>query len=217
MEYCIDRKLTKKEIFKNCLFIMFFGMIAGAIIGLGGWMYLAAGNKVVGALLFPFGLYLICRLDINLYTGKIGFVSKDGPTIPYLAVTLAGNIIGAILLGLCCHWLYGPNMEPTTRGIYELGLVGFTGYLGLFVKAFLCGCLVYLAVLLYKKQTSDIGKFMVVLIPIFIFVLCGFRHCIADMFYMFATFELTWQAFVAFLITVVGNSAGSILLHLVVY
>ena len=46
---------------------------AGFMIGVGGVVYLALENKIVGALLFSFGLLTIVNQGFFLYTGKIGF------------------------------------------------------------------------------------------------------------------------------------------------
>ena len=49
---------------------------AGFMIGIGGIVYLSVENKVVGSLLFSFGLLTIVTQGFFLYTGKVGFVKS---------------------------------------------------------------------------------------------------------------------------------------------
>ena len=66
----------------------------------------------------------------------------------------------------------------------------------------------YLAVSIYR----DRGKLIGVLFCIPVFILCGFEHSVADMFYFALAGKATLRTF-AFLGTVlIGNSAGAVLL-----
>ena len=49
-------------------------ILAGLFIGIGGIAYLSVENKVVGAALFAVGLFTICTLGYNLYTGKLCYI-----------------------------------------------------------------------------------------------------------------------------------------------
>ena len=66
----------------------------------------------------------------------------------------------------------------------------------------------YLAVELYKKKSNS----LYVIMPIMIFILCGFDHCIANMYYFainpVPAFQLRTLFF--FVINIIGNSIGSI-------
>ena len=67
---------------------------AGFMIGIGGIVYLSVENRVVGSLLFSFGLLTIVTQGFYLYTGKIGFV-KSWKGLPdmvksFLAATQKG-------------------------------------------------------------------------------------------------------------------------------
>ena len=50
---------------------------AGFMMGIGGIVYLSVENRVVGSLLFSFGLLTIVTQGFYLYTGKIGFVRSE--------------------------------------------------------------------------------------------------------------------------------------------
>ena len=74
---------------------------AGFMIGVGGCVYLSVDNKIVGSLLFSFGLLTIVVQGFSLYTGKIGFVSnvKELMTMP---IIILGNFTGTFLMAMFC-------------------------------------------------------------------------------------------------------------------
>lgn len=200
------------------------GFLSGFIIGLGGLCYTLANaystlGSIIGALIFPFGLFLICVLQIDLYTGKIGFVFSDKSITPLrLVLMLIGNLLGASLIGILCYLIFKDNQTifPVITQIASKKLDLFNINLLYFsIKSILCGMMVFLAVHLYKKSSSDFMKFISVLIPIFIFVLCGFEHCIADMFYFTFALKFNLEMLVAIVISIIGNSLGALILYFI--
>ena len=72
---------------------------AGFMIGVGGIVYLSVENRVIGSLLFSFGLLTIVTQGFYLYTGKIGFV-KRLKDLPDMAVSVGGgNMWGSFFGG----------------------------------------------------------------------------------------------------------------------
>lgn len=51
-------------------------ILAGILIGLGVIINLQSANPIIEALLFSFGLLTIINMQLNLYTGKIGYLNK---------------------------------------------------------------------------------------------------------------------------------------------
>lgn len=207
----------------KCLKPLFSGMLAGLFVGLAGLAYLlclfyfgTTVGLVIGALIFPVGLWLICETKALLYTGKIGFISERSYTIPQYLLMLAGNSIAACLFGLLSFGLMFHNAEFITWVTnFASGRIisDFTSVVSLFAKAVFCGILVYIAVFQYQRSESVLGKFIGVLIPIFLFVFLGYRHCIADIFYFCIGQEASWCAPITILLTILGNSLGSIGFH----
>ena len=72
---------------------------AGFMIGIGGIVYLSVENKVVGSLLFSFGLLTIVTQGFFLYTGKVGFV-KSFKELLDMPVIIAGNYVGTLLAAI---------------------------------------------------------------------------------------------------------------------
>ena len=61
----------------NILTTLKKSIIGGFLIGFGGTVYLNMDNKIVAAFLFGLGLFTIINFELNLYTGKIGYLSKE--------------------------------------------------------------------------------------------------------------------------------------------
>lgn len=188
-------------------FPQFFGGAgSGLLIGIGGTVFLSCENRVVGAVLFTVALLSICYLNLYLYTGRIGFV-VDGfskRTACELAVGLLGNFIGATLTGLLVSYAR-PAIVENAQAACQTRLDN--GILRAFTLGCLCGVLMFAAVKTYKNG-SPLG----VLFCIPVFILSGFEHSIADMFY-FTLAGMIDFAYLGFILSVIaGNTVGAIVL-----
>ena len=70
-----------------------------------------------------------------------------------------------------------------------------------------CGLLMYTAVAIYKEKGTHLGIFFCV--PVFI--LAGFEHSIANLFYFFLAGEYSLRGVVFILLVVLGNTVGGML------
>ena len=92
------------------------------------------------------------------------------------------------------------------------------GWIRVLFAGILCGILMYTAVWAYKQKNTV----MAILFCVPVFILAGFEHSIADMFYVFfaGTFSpaqfFTPNAFLFLLMVVIGNSAGGMLIPFLV-
>ena len=162
------------------------GITAGLLIGIGGTVFLACENKVVGAVAFTIGLLSICYYGLSLYTGKIGymFAKHDGEAWAVLLLGLLGNLIGALVTGLLIREaLPAIGEKAAALGTAKLEQTA----LQTLVRACFCGILVYVAVNLFRDKKTVLG----ILIGIPVFILSGFEHSVADMFYMAAAGEFS--------------------------
>ena len=185
------------------------GIASGIMVGIGGTVYLSCESKVVGAVLFSVALLVICLLGFYLYTGKIGlFIEKpDKMSALALPIGLAGNAIGAALTGLGAA-IVKPGLIEKAKVICDAKLEG--GMLKGLVAAIFCGILMYAAVKTYGTKGTLLG--IIFCIPTFI--LCGFEHSVADMYY-FTVASLSGfhpMSIVFVLVAVAGNTLGGWLL-----
>lgn len=195
---------------KKYVHMFALAVLAGIAIGIGGTVYLSMENKTAGALMFTVGLYTICVHGLNLYTGKVGYlVSEPAGYLAHLAVIWLGNLAGTGLTAAAVS-------QTRISGIGELAAAVCEGKLNdqlhsLFLLAVFCGFLMFAAVDGYKATGSPVILFL----GVAAFILCGFEHCIADMFYFFAGGVWSVPAAVRILVITLGNSAGAVLIPFV--
>jgi formate/nitrite transporter FocA (FNT family) len=89
------------------------------------------------------------------------------------------------------------------------GKINTVWYSTLILSAF-CGMLVYIAVEGFKVIEHHIGKYLVLILAIAGFIICGFEHSIANMFYYFLAGNFSVEAFISILLIVIGNSIGGL-------
>ena len=181
------------------------GIAAGLCISLGGAVFLAAENKVVGAVAFTIGLLSICYYGLSLYTGKVGYLFEkhDKEAFSVLFLGLLGNFIGTAVCGLIMRHIL-PAVAQKAECICAAKLE--KDALTVFLLGAFCGILVYIAVNLFRDKKTVLG----ILIGIPVFILSGFEHSIADMFYMAAAGEFSLRALVFILLVIAGNSVGAL-------
>ena len=198
---------------KNNLRIFLRAIVAGVMISIGGTIYLSLENKMLGAFLFSVGLFSICVNGYNLYTGKIGYAIDNKPKyFIELLFTLLGNLVGTVMCGyLLSISRIGTKLKDAASIICEIKLND--NLLSIFVLSIFCGIIMYMAVDIFKK-VNDFGKYVGIFMGITIFILAGFEHCVANMFYFSAANMWEWKTALYVLVMILGNSVGSILLAL---
>lgn len=184
-------------------------VLAGIAIGIGGTVYLSMDNKTAGALMFTVGLYTICIHRLNLYTGKVGYaVNQPAAYLLDLLVIWAGNLAGTGLAALGVRQTRISGIADKAAALCEVKLQDSMA--SLFLLAVFCGFLMFIAVDGYKQSGSPVILFL----GVGAFILCGFEHCIADMFYFSVAGMWPAQAAAAVLVITLGNSVGGILIPL---
>lgn len=200
---------------KDKIKILLRALAAGMMISIGGTIYLTLDNKMLGAFLFSIGLFAICTYGLNLYTGKIGYlIDNKLEYINELIITLGGNLIGTILCGYALRFTrVAPKLVNTAVSICDTKLND--NLISIFILSMFCGIIMYLAVDLFKK-IKDFGKYVPIFMGITIFILAGFEHCVANMYYFSVANMWTLKTILYVLIMILGNSVGSILLALLI-
>ena len=83
------------------------------------------------------------------------------------------------------------------------------------ILAVFCGMLMYLGVETFKrKELGELFRFAAIFLCVVIFILCGFEHCIANMYYFSAAGVWSWHALLYILLMTLGNALGSWLIPL---
>ncbi len=179
--------------------------LAGLMISLGGIAFLS-NERVVGALLFTVGLCTVVFFKLSLYTGKVGYLLENDKTYCLMTLlSICGNFLGCLFVGFAKSPI-GSVVEICTAKLGKsIPSALFDG--------FMCGILIYVSVEIYKKK----GTFLGILVAIPAFILCGFEHSIADMFY-FVNSRLLFssengpRSALFLLVIIVGNAIGGLLI-----
>ncbi|MDE6566281.1 MAG: formate/nitrite transporter family protein [Lachnospiraceae bacterium] len=186
---------TKKQVF-----LMFMKAVyAGIAISIGGIIYLSIENKIIASLMFSFGLSTVVIQGYNLYTGKIGFV-KDVKELPDMLLFIVGNYIGTFLMAVLAN---AASLNIDSRKLAEAKLS--KGPMQIFLLAFFCGVMMYLAIDNYQKSKN----FLFVIAPVMIFILSGFEHSVADMFYLNLAQSFNLKTFAYIGLMLLGNGVGA--------
>lgn len=188
-------------------------ILAGGMIAMGGVIYLSVENPVIGSCLFAVGLFTVVVFSLHLFTGKVGYLPLRNPRyLVELAITWAGNFVGTFLVAKAIQ---------QTRVLAKLNRVDAIVTakledtpLSIFILAIFCGMLMFIAVDTYKNAAGSTIRTVAVFVCVMVFILAGFEHVIANMFYFSlanAWTGLTWK--MIFFMTL-GNSVGGMLIPL---
>ena len=183
-------------------------ILSGFMIAFGCIIYLMCPNKMVGALLFSFGLLTIVCRELYLFTGKIGYIRQVG--IVNILLTILGNFVGTYIIGTTIQLTRLPIAESVSSVVSTKLNDSIPS---LFILSIACGVMMYLAVDSYKKSRS----WLFVILPVVIFILSGFEHSIANMCYF--TLANAWEprTFLLIGVMILGNAVGSWIMNLGTY
>ena len=189
-------------------------IIAGMLISMGGTVQLSQSNPVIGSFLFAIGLYTIVAFQLHLFTGKIGYTPFQKPVyVIELAITWFGNLLGAGLTALMVkNSRIGAPLVEKVIGIADVKLAD--NFLSIFLLAFFCGMLMFIAVDCYRNVQGSTLRFIGVFVPVMVFILSGFEHVIANMYYFSLAGAWSAHCVMSIIVMTLGNAVGGMLIPL---
>jgi len=211
-------------------------MMAGVYVGLcmitilvmAGMMDNFAGIKILQGISFAAALSLVVFAGAELFTGNI-FVMTAGVALKEVKVRdaiglcvycYAGNLVGSMLIAalfLGTGYLQGPVLEAAHTAMNAKTDPMFWE---LFVRGVLCNLLVCAGVWCMYRLQSESSKLIMIFWCIYLFVICGFEHSIANMtlFSLETMNGVNGETFGRILLnlgaTTTGNIAGGMALSL---
>lgn len=246
---------TVKKCKRSVIPIFFMAFTAGIMIALAGLSAVLASyaiendslKRLVNGLIFPFGLAIIMLLEAQLFTGNCMMVLpllKKTVTprmiLKNWCVVYIGNFLGALVIGWAVSQLKLSEDEGFWRYLVTISLRKCQQpFLILMARGILCNVLVCTGVLLSMSAKDTTGRIMGAYIPVILFIISGFEHCVANMFYVPATLfalkspsilemvstaginatGLTWEYFIIqnLIPVTIGNILGGMLLGFLVW
>ena len=194
--------------------IFIYGVLAGIAIALGGTVFLSVDNKVVGAVCFTVGLFTVCTFGFNLFTGKVCYVfERDRDYAIDLPFIWLGNLCGTwITAFLESQTRIGTGLMSKAQALCEVKLND--NLLSIFILAVFCNMLIFIAVDCYAKNPHEVGKYLALFLGIVTFILCGFEHCVANMYYFSIAGMWSLKTLGYVLVMTFGNAAGGVTIPL---
>ena len=211
------------------------GMLAGVFIGMGGVVTNVASSfttnpaitKMLCGLLFPFGLIMVMLTGAELFTGNclitislLGGRVRFSGMLRNLIIVYLGNFAGAVLLAYAYTntGAISLSLNATVKVAAAKSSMSFGSAV---ILGILCNILVCTAVMMGLCAKSVTGRAAGAYFPVAFFVIAGFEHCVANMYYVpagiFANVDnptLTWGNFIInnLLPVTLGNIIGGCLL-----
>ena len=189
-------------------------ILAGFMIGAGGTLFLSVENRYMGSFLFGIGLFTILVFKLSLFTGKVGYaVQQKASYLVDLAIIWAGNLIGTVGVGLMMlQTRSAAALTEKAAAICHTKLDD--GLVSIFVLSIFCGVMMFLAADNFKKAENAMQKNIGIFLPVMVFIICGFEHCVANMFYFTVAQAWSEKAVVYLLVMSLGNSVGAFIFPL---
>ena len=188
-------------------------VMAGIAISIGGTIYLTLENHIAGAFLFSIGLFTIYTFGLNLYTGKVCYIPNEKPGfLLTVLIVILGNAAGTVGMGYLYRGTKLVKLVEHTTELVNLKLSD--SVYSTFIMAIFCGIMMCIAVIGFQTIKDSIGKHLALILPIMVFILSGYEHSIADMFYFSLADAWNGKALVYIVVIAVGNLVGGSLLPL---
>ena len=207
--------------------MLLLAVMAGAFIALAGVGSTVASARIgtesearrVSACVFPAGLAMVLISGSELFTGNSLMVLSVlqrkisvGAMLRNWGVVYIGNLIGAVLVAALTVYGHTPDLyggalaESMVRAAQTKAAMGLGDAL---IRGVLCNFLVCIAVWMSFAAETVSGRILGLFFPILLFVLCGFEHCVANLYYLPAGL----MAAAEYGIAADGLTVGTALLH----
>ena len=150
--------------------------------------------RIICGLLFPFGLGMIILLGAELFTGNclitISVLNRETSVWKMLRnwfFVYLGNGIGAVALAAGCVFFGQLDYSDGGLALYTIRVAVSKCAISFpqgIVMGIFCNILVCAGVLCALSAKDTIGRIAGAYIPVAFFVICGFEHSIANMYYI---------------------------------
>ena len=185
--------------------------LGGMMISIGGIVYLSVESKILGSILFSIGLFYVLNSGFYLFTGKVGYwPQNDFSYWKYLAVVWLGNFFGTFLTAFLFSITRNSNVFEKAEALSMVKLND--GILSIFILSVFCGILMFLAVDGFKTIDNYLGKCLATFLSVSVFILSGFEHCVANMFFFSAAKVWSLNTLYYLIIMSFGNLVGGCLI-----
>lgn len=182
--------------------LFLLAVAAGVLIGLGAVTSSTAAHgldnvglvRLMSGLIFPVGLMMVILMGTELFTGNALMITAalDGritwaQLLRNWGIVFAGNFVGAVGLAACMAFFGQLSIGGGDLAVYTARVAATKNglpWLNAFVLGIFCNLMVCIAVYQANTAQDTAGRILGIFFPIMGFVLAGFEHCVADMYYV---------------------------------
>ena len=182
--------------------LLVLAFIAGMFIALAGVTSTIASvsvsapslAKLVSGAIFPAGLAMVVIAGSELFTGNCLIVIsvldkkvKLTKMLKNLVIVYFGNLLGALFVSAGVVYSHIPSLFDGAAAQVIVSTATAKANLSFpdaLIRGIFCNILVCIGVWMAAASKNIGGKILAMFFPIFIFVVCGFEHCIANMYYI---------------------------------
>ena len=212
-----------------------FIAVGGLAAGVGSATFTGSAARLISGAVFPAGLAMVLIAGSELFTGNclmiMGVLKRRitaGGMLRNFAVVWLGNLVGAMLIAFIAAFghSYGAFSGALAEAVVNTASAKVSLSFGdAFLRGVGCNFLVCIAVWMANAAKTVGGKIAGLYFPIAAFVIAGFEHVVANMYYipagLFAASihgipaeGLTWGAFVLknLIPVTLGNMVGGVVL-----
>ena len=235
--YYVEIGIAKVKL--SAIKMLILGAFAGMFIGFAGiasttssaTIENASIARLVSACVFPAGMAMVLIAGSELFTGNnlimIAWLEKKIKLMDMLKnwfFVYIGNFIGASFVAVLVVYGHTPGLydgKLAEKMVAAAQTRVVQTFPEAFIRGILCNILVCIAVWAAFAAKKVSGKLLMSFWPVMLFVLCGFEHSIADMYfgvaglltaqeYGIAAEGLTWGSFLLknLLPVTLGNLVG---------
>ena len=184
--------------------MLILGFFAGVFIGFAGIASTVGSavvensslSRLVSACLFPAGMAMVLVAGSELFTGNnliiIALLERKITLQQMLKnwiVVFVGNFIGATFVAFMVVYGHTPDLlggklagSVINAALHRVNLT----FMDSVIRGILCNILVCIAVWAAFAAKTVSGKLLMSFWPVMLFVLCGFEHSIADIYFCMA-------------------------------
>lgn len=199
MDAVINAGVSKVKL--SAVQMLLLGIMAGVFIALGGFASTVASHsipnlglaKLVTAIVFPVGLMLVVMCGAELFTGNSLMITSlldkkitFGQMMKNWGIVYIGNLIGSIFIAFLVTEAGLLNMGGGAVGATTIKIASYKAGLSFtncIASGILCNLVVCLAVWANGAAKDVAGRVAISFFPIMAFVISGFEHSVANMYY----------------------------------
>lgn len=188
-----DKKINNKPL-KTFVLAIYAGIFISFAAIISTIVSFQIGNysvaKILSGLVFPIGLILVILLKTELFTGNslliMPLLDKKiniKQLLKNWIIVYLGNLVGSLIIALL--FLQTPLKDILSDSLIKIANTKISlTFISALVLGLMCNFLVCMAVYLSSLEQNTGSKILVIIIPIFTFIVMSLEHSVANMFYL---------------------------------